>query len=117
MRVIDFAASGARTIGCALVICSCGSSSSSGGAETAPVDKTPPTFAGVASVALGSDTDSRLSVTWDAATDDVSAPARIAYRVYTATQAGGEDFTKPFTTLPSGSTSALLSGLTAGTSY
>ncbi len=63
------------------------------------------------------DSETRVSLAWTAATDDVSPAERIAYRVYAGTSAGTEDFTKPLTTTPSGATGAVISGLTPGTDY
>lgn len=62
--------------------------------DTGPVeptkDTTPPTFNGIKTIdPLG---EGSVRVSWDPATDDVSAPSAIGYRVYRSSMKGGEDF-------------------------
>lgn len=96
-----------------------GSSGSGGGGGTSgdggSGDTTPPTFAGAESAAAVGET--QIAVTWKAASDDVTPEAKIAYRVYLATSAGGQDFANPWMTAPAGATSAVVSGLDAATHY
>jgi hypothetical protein len=71
------------------------------GAGARPADTTAPSFAGLKSattcipgpIAPGRTT--RYTLTWDAATDDVTPEAKLVYLVYQATSPGGEDFTMP----------------------
>jgi hypothetical protein len=122
MRVLALACNRAL-LGGALLVCACGSSDSgspggAGGSGGSTADAVAPTFAGARdAVPTPGKEDSRVTVSWDAASDNVTPATRISYRVYLAQTAGGEDYGKPFTTLPAGSTSAVLSGLAAGTSY
>lgn len=90
-------------------------SGGAGGGDAGPVDTTPPTFAGLESAAPKG--ESTVALTWKAATDDASAAARIAYRVYAAEAAGAQDFSKPLVTTPAGSTGATLTALAAGTTF
>jgi hypothetical protein len=78
-------------------------------------DTTAPTFAGAESAAAVGET--QIAVTWKGATDDVTPDNKIAYRVYVATSAGGQDFANPWMTAPAGATSAVVSGLQAATHY
>ena len=84
-------------------------------ARTDRVDAAAPTFAGA--TALRSMGQTELGVEWAAAQDDVSAPGAIKYRVYLATAAGGQDFTRPTVETSAGALRVTLGGLTAGTSY
>jgi hypothetical protein len=78
-----------------------------------PVDL-PPSFAGCGGVQM---IDAKtLRVTWAAATDDGTPADAIRYDVYSATTAGGQDFSKPAAT-KIGKTEALLTGLSPGTTY
>jgi hypothetical protein len=78
-------------------------------------DKVPPVFAGVTSASTMSDT--RIALTWDPATDNLTAQARISYAVYVGARSGAEDFSKPFAIVPAGSGGALMSELTPGAPY
>ncbi|HWZ90770.1 MAG TPA: fibronectin type III domain-containing protein, partial [Polyangiaceae bacterium] len=110
-----------------LVVSACGPSSGSGspmgsggaggsgGGSTDSRDKVPPVFAGVTSASTMSDT--RIALSWDAATDNVTAPERISYVVYAGNKSGAEDFSKPFAIVPSGSGGALMSELEPGANY
>ena len=77
-------------------------------------DLTAPEFGGAAAVT--EPVAGTLAVTWLAATDNVSPPATIRYRVYLATAPGAEDFATPTTTVV-GVTSATLTGLAPSTTY
>ena len=92
-----------------------GNAAGSGGSAGGPEDTTPPDFGGLTTATATAENQVELS--WDAATDDISAESRIAYRIYQATTAGGHDFTSPKLTTPSGATSAFLSDLDAATNY
>jgi len=92
-----------------------GGSSGNGGTSSTPRDKVAPTFAGITSAKTTSDT--RITLAWDPATDDVTDSARISYVVYAGSKKGGEDFSTPFAIVPAGSGGALMSQLTPGTPY
>ncbi len=93
-----------------------GSSGTAGaGGQGGSPDTTPPTFAGIDTAT--DDSETRISLTWKPASDDVSSAERIAYRVYAGSSSGAEDFTKPVVTTPSGATSALISGLAPASDY
>ncbi len=72
-------------------------------------DTTPPTFAGVTSVA--SAPEAGLTVSWAAAKDDLTATPSIVYDVYVSTTMGGEDFNAPTAVSAPGATSITISGL------
>jgi hypothetical protein len=78
-------------------------------------DKVPPVFAGVSSASTTSDT--RIALTWDPASDDVTAPERISYVVYASKKSHAQDFSKPFAIVPAGSGGALMSQLDPGAPY
>jgi hypothetical protein len=73
-------------------------------------DHTPPTFAGLRSATtcdpgpVGGGTTS-YTLSWDAATDNVSQSKAIVYLVYQAAASGSEDFSKPTYTTAAGATS------------
>jgi hypothetical protein len=75
-------------------------------------DKVPPTFAGIKSVSAMGETSAQ--VTWDAGSDDVSPPTRLAYHIYVSPTGTAIDYTQPFATSPAGDTSWILTGLTPG---
>jgi hypothetical protein len=80
-----------------------------GGVTVTMMDTTPPTFGGVTSAtSLG---ETQIALTWMPASDDTTAAASIAYRVYVGTSKGGEDFSAAVVTAPAGATGATLSGL------
>ncbi len=56
------------------------------------VDTTPPTFAGLTGCvdATGANSDGNITLSWSAASDNVSTPAQIAYDIYWSTTSGGE---------------------------
>jgi hypothetical protein len=94
-----------------------------GNRETNTIEKTattagdtnPPLFGGLVSAAPTSPT--AINLTWAAATDDVSIPGTIRYRVFRGTSAGGEDFTTPVMTTGGGVTSVVVNSLTPSTPY
>jgi len=73
-------------------------------------DTTAPSFAGLKSATtcipgpIGPGRMTRYTLTWDAATDDVTPQAKLVYLVYQATSPGGEDFTLPTYTVRHGAT-------------
>jgi hypothetical protein len=78
-----------------------------GAASAQATDTTPPVFSGLKEawtcipgpVEVGVRTHYHL--TWEAATDDVTPSSEIVYRIYFATRAGHENFSKPrWTTVP-----------------
>jgi hypothetical protein len=81
---------------------------------TTPADVTPPTFAGVTS--LASTDPQTLTAGWGAANDYVTPPGGIVYRAYISTSAGGELATTPVVTAP-GATTVTFTGLTPSTTY
>jgi hypothetical protein len=74
-------------------------------------DTTPPTFAGLVSATtcipgpIGGGKTSSYHLAWDPATDNRTPARQIVYDVYQATTSGGEDFSAPTYTTPSGATS------------
>jgi hypothetical protein len=101
-----------------------GTSGGAGGAKQ--VDRTPPTFNGISGIEAVGEGSARVS--WAPATDNVTAPGAMGYRVYRAATKGGQDFTRKrrcdtflpdastvtqaeapcFVTAPSGATSAVV---------
>ena len=78
-------------------------------------DTTPPTFAGLVSAAPTSPT--AITLSWGAATDDVSIPGTIRYRVFRGTVAGGENFLAPILTTGGGVTAVVINGMAPSTPY
>ena len=78
---------------------------------TPAADSTAPTFAG-AKAAEPAD-GARVKLTWDAATDDLSAAGGISYLVYFAVEAGKETFAVPFAVSAPGATSMVTPPLPA----
>lgn len=74
-------------------------------------DRVPPKFSGLKSATtcipgpIGSERTSSYHVTWEVATDNVTPSSKIAYNVYQATTAGGENYSKPTYTTAPGATS------------
>lgn len=78
-------------------------------------DELPPVFAGVdAAAPVGS---SSMRVSWQPASDDITPPADIVYRVYVADAPDTQDFGAPAATTPAGASGALITGLAADTTY
>lgn len=77
-------------------------------------DTQAPTFAGLTSAtALNTD----ITLSWSAATDNVSAAADLVYSIYQSAAAGGQMYNMPsYTTLP-GATSYKITGLVPNTTY
>jgi hypothetical protein len=92
-----------------------GSANGSAGAGGQVTPTTPPTFAGAESASPISTTG--LLITWKAATDSVTPPERIRYRIYTANQSGQFNFAAPTKETAPGATSIKLFGLTAMSDY
>lgn len=80
-----------------------------------PTDREPPVFEGLREATVEGETRVRLS--WEPASDDASPSERIAYAVYAAQQAGGQDFGAPLAIAPAGAEGILISGLTPSTEY
>ncbi len=80
-----------------------------------PPDTTPPTFGGIVSAIPASSTE--ISLTWNSATDNVSASSNIVYLIYMATTRGGENFSSPSFTTSAGATSFKVTGLSPNTTY
>jgi hypothetical protein len=98
--------------------------SSTSAGTTPPADTAPPAFAGLQSAFACTPGPQRpgetspVTLTWTAATDDVTPSSQIVYDVFMATTAGGEDFSHPTWTTPSGITRFTTPGLTShGTFY
>ena len=105
--------------GCVLVtlgLAACNSPTVHGTKPDAAVlpDTAAPTFAGVTSVE-GVATD-QIKVSWAPASDDVSPPDQLNYRVYVATRPGGEDFAHPAATA-AGVSTVNVSGLSPAVTY
>ena len=78
-------------------------------------DVAPPTFAGVQSATPVS--PSQINLTWNPATDNLTASPNIIYYVYESKTPGGENFASPsFITTP-GATSFQVTGLESNTTY
>lgn len=78
-------------------------------------DELPPVFAGVATAApVGA---SSMRVSWQPASDDITPPADIVYRLYVADAPGTQDFGAPVVTTPAGASEALITELAADTTY
>ena len=59
-----------------------------------------------------------FTLTWTAATDDVTPSSQIVYDVFISTTAGGEDYSRPNWTTPPGATQFRTPGLAShGTFY
>jgi len=92
-------------------------------ARVASRDRNPPTFGGLESaitcvpgpVGAGKTTSYRLE--WDPATDDVTPSTKIAYDVYQATKAGGEEFSSPTYIVRHGATSFMTPPLPTDTTF
>ena len=84
-------------------------------ATTPILDVTPPTFAGAASATPAG--TSAITLTWVAATDDVSAQGAIVYAVYRALNPGGQSFVTPTYTTAAGVVSFDATGLSPDTTY
>ncbi|MBI4691319.1 MAG: Ig-like domain-containing protein, partial [Nitrospirae bacterium] len=79
-----------------------------------PSDTTPPTFGGLVSATTLS--SSEISLSWNAAADNVTSSANIAYLIYMSATSGGQNFSTP-TSVVKGATSKTISGLTPSTTY
>jgi hypothetical protein len=60
--------------------------------DAAKKDTTPPTFTGISKIAAVG--EGAVRVSWDAASDDVTAPDAMGYRVYRAPKTGAQDFSR-----------------------
>ena len=78
-------------------------------------DTTPPIFTGLQNALTLSPTSIQLS--WSAATDNVSLPGAIRYRIFQATTPGGEAFGAPLATTAGGVTSYVVNSLNPATPY
>jgi chitodextrinase len=78
-------------------------------------DEVPPTYAGLSSAAAaGFDA---VTLSWTAATDNVTPAEQIVYLIYQAATPGGQSFSTPAYTTAPGATSYRVGGLAAGTTY
>jgi hypothetical protein len=77
-------------------------------------DTIAPTFAGCTSATVVD--ASSVTVSWNAATDDTTAPADILYDVFASKTPGGQDFTTPTQTF-TGGTLGVVDGLSQATQY
>ncbi|MCA8922409.1 MAG: fibronectin type III domain-containing protein, partial [Planctomycetes bacterium] len=78
-------------------------------------DTQAPTFAGLA--AIEANGANAIRVSWAAASDNQASANAIQYRVYVATQAGGQAFSTPTVTTSAGALMANLAGLQPNTTY
>ena len=80
-------------------------------AAAARTDSTPPVFAGLKSAIScipgpgGGGGTASYNLTWDAARDNRTPAKKIVYDVYQAETSGGQDFSTPTYTTPTGATS------------
>jgi len=101
--------------------------STASGENTPPppsTDTTPPSFAGLQGAFACTPGPQRpgqttpFTLSWQAATDDVTPSSQILYEVYLASKPGGEDFSAPTWTTASGATSFQTPGMPShGTFY
>lgn len=112
-----------RLLLCGLLLAGCsagpdtyldGGSQTSSDGGTSAVDSTAPTFAG-ATAATSS--PNSVTVTWNAASDNVTPAAQITYLIYQATTAGGQSFAQPTATSAAGATSMPIGKLAKSTTY
>jgi hypothetical protein len=98
-----------------LATASCGGDTGGGGGgpDAAPADA-PPVFAGAAQATPLS---GAVRLTWQPATDDVTAATDLVYLVYQSQQSGGQDFTAPALETAPGATEAVVTGLALDTTY
>jgi hypothetical protein len=82
---------------------------------TLQADVRPPVFPGVTSVT--SAPEASLTISWKAATDDLTPQAAIVYDVYLATTPGAENLNVPDAVSLPGATSITVNGLLASTTY
>jgi hypothetical protein len=95
------------------------------GGQPAPTsgDETPPSFGGLQRAFACTPGPQRpgqttpYSLSWQAASDDVTPASQIVYDVYLASAPGAEDFAKPTWTTPAGVTSYVTPGLPSHGSY
>ena len=78
-------------------------------------DKTPPVFSGISSI--NSITTTSMTLSWSAATDNVTPQGNIQYLIYMSTTSGGENFTTPNFTTTAGATSVNVTGLNPDTTF
>lgn len=79
-----------------------------------PPDVTPPAFGGIVSAAALSET--KISLSWNSASDDRSSAANITYLIYMAINSHGQNLALPNFTI-TGTTSRTVTGLNPGTTY
>jgi hypothetical protein len=80
-------------------------------------DTTPPEFAGAKSATATALVLASITVSWTAASDDVTPASQIVYDVYLATAAGQESFAHPTLTTAPGALNAVMGGLLPATTY
>jgi len=78
------------------------------------LDKTPPTFSGLASATTVGTT---INLAWADATDNVDTAAGIKYDIFQSTTPGGENFATPTFTTDLGATSFAVTNLSVSTKY
>lgn len=81
---------------------------------TTLADSTPPVFSGVGGISSAGNT---ITLTWSAATDNITPSSSITYLVYQATTAGGQNFGTPTATVGAGGLSWTSSALPQGQTY
>jgi hypothetical protein len=84
-------------------------------APDAPLDTTPPLFAGATAASTLSAT--RVMIAWPRATDDMSPPGAIRYVVYAATSSHAENFIIPSYTSAPGALALVADALAPSTRY
>ena len=78
------------------------------------IDTTPPSFGGATAATPG---PSSVTLSWAAATDDVTPQSEIVYGIYEATTSHGEDLGAPLAFTPPGATSYAVGPLAPSTTY
>lgn len=85
-------------------------------ATSVPTDTTAPTFSGLTSASVDSNTQA-VTLSWTQATDDISAQAALRYRIYKSTTTNTFGYTVPYLITAAGIASLDLDGLEPGVHY
>ncbi len=83
--------------------------------NVANVDPMAPVFSGLVSITVASSTS--LTLSWAAASDNLTPQSHIQYLIYRATTPGGQDYSAPNYTSNAGATSYTVAGLQPLTTY
>ncbi|MBL7716876.1 MAG: hypothetical protein JNL01_15535 [Bdellovibrionales bacterium] len=81
---------------------------------TTSPDTMPPTFSGVSGISSGANT---ITLSWSAASDNITPTSGMTYLIYQATTSGGQSFGTPTATVSGGALSWTSSALLQGQTY